>query len=751
MKESKAYTTSLGYATGAIPPTITREFKKTSPSKKDNDLVLVDEEPVTKGKRVKSSVKKSSTKPAASIITPAVTSEGTGDKLGVLDVTKDESTKSESESWGNDEDDNNDENDSKNKGNDDENKNNDLVPVDEEPVTKGKRVKSSVKKSSTKPATSAEKPPRVDKITPAVTSEGTGDKLGVLDVTKDESTESESESWGNDKDDNNDENDSKNKGNDDENKSDDDKIPSDNEKDSDSEQDTDGSESDFESDQQEYEEEIKDDDKSEGDEGRGMDDTTNQFSDDVQDKKETEVPDASISHSSDLASKFLNFLDIHPNDAEIVSPLDVHVHHEVPRIPTFTLLTVPVLVIPEASPILPEEVSNFAPPVIEKMIEESLNQVNLAKASSQPQSNYEAAATLIEFELKKILIDKMNSSESYPTAPEHRESYDGLIKSYNLDKDFFSSYDVYSLKRSRQDKDKDEGPSVGSDWGFKKRNTSKDAEPTTSMKNKDSTSRSSKGSKSQPKSSGKTVHSEEPEFKDFDELMSTPIDFSSYILNGLKIENLTQEILLGQAFRLLKGTRGFHTGENNVRPSMHMQGACNQEEMYTLQMYFGGHSCLSNEETWIWINDIEEMLLHVVQNRLTNLSGDDFADFAITLRMFTKSLVIQMRLKIFNLELKVIKSRSMSQKEQVNALRRTVQVQWWHVNQASFFARRHHQEYRHGVLVEEKMEHIRKEMNHFMIKDINKLLKEKRMMRSLEKFVGGRLYETDLRLLQRTI
>ncbi|GKE71168.1 hypothetical protein Tco_1529240, partial [Tanacetum coccineum] len=43
--------------------------------------------------------------------------------------------------------------------------------------------------------------------------------------------------------------------------------------------------------------------------------------------------------------------------------------------------------------------------------------------------------------------------------------------------------------------------------------------------------------------------------KDFDELMSTPIDFSSYILNGLKIKNLTQEILLGPAFKLLKGTR----------------------------------------------------------------------------------------------------------------------------------------------------------------------------------------------------
>ncbi|GKF64476.1 hypothetical protein Tco_0187924 [Tanacetum coccineum] len=46
---------------------------------------------------------------------------------------------------------------------------------------------------------------------------------------------------------------------------------------------------------------------------------------------------------------------------------------------------------------------------------------------------------------------------------------------------------------------------------------------------------------------------------------------------------------------------------------------------------------------------------------------------------------------------------------------------------------------------------LEKKRVHFMIKDINKLLKERMMMRSLEKFVGGRVYRTDLRLLQRTI
>ncbi|GKA18955.1 hypothetical protein Tco_0698870 [Tanacetum coccineum] len=46
--------------------------------------------------------------------------------------------------------------------------------------------------------------------------------------------------------------------------------------------------------------------------------------------QKTEVPVTISSHSSNLASKFLNFLDIPHTDAEIVSPMDVYVHHEVP-------------------------------------------------------------------------------------------------------------------------------------------------------------------------------------------------------------------------------------------------------------------------------------------------------------------------------------------------------------------------------------------------------------------------------------
>ncbi|GKB57075.1 hypothetical protein Tco_0913261 [Tanacetum coccineum] len=247
--------------------------------------------------------------------------------------------------------------------------------------------------------------------------------------------------------------------------------------------------------------------------------------------------------------------------------------------------------------------------------------------------------------------------------------------------------------------------------------------------------------------------------KDFDELMSTLIDFSRYILNGLKIENLTQEVLLGPAFRLLKGgdypfdlsktlpliTRGNRQrvpfeffinndlkylqggistmtyttsttktkaaqydllGIEDMVPNIwspvkvaydkyalwgisHWREQCKSfyafvrgmqsrgdvystkrilEVTHVLVMRKHGYGYLEDivmrrddnalyrfkevDFPRLQINDIEDMLLHVVQNQLTNLSEDDVADFAIALRMFTRSLVIQKRVEDLQLGVK---------------------------------------------------------------------------------------------------
>ncbi|GJY78818.1 hypothetical protein Tco_0484619 [Tanacetum coccineum] len=415
MKESKAYKTYLGHATGDVPPKIARKFKKASPSKKDSIPVQADEEPVQKGKRVKRSAKKSSTTPAAGIVfreTPVKTKSTGKEKV---DVSRGKGIDLLSE-----------------------------VALAEKAQLKEVRKKSLRDFHKTHPSgsgTVAKKPPSVEKITPTVTSEGTGDKPGVPDVTEDDSTESESESWGNDEDDSNNEQEASDEGSGQENESE--------EQESDSEQDED----------QEIESE---DDEIESNEDKGMDDTIDKFDDDVdarlkeptQTNKEVvqgegaDVEMIALSTGDGKIWSYSRQLVIPLLRCRIVSPLDVLVHHEVLRTQAPTLLTILVSVITESS----------------LLIKESRDEVTLTKVSSQPQSTYKAASTLTEFELKKILLDKIEKN-----------------------------------------KDKDEDPSAGLDRWLKKRKLSKDAEPTTGLKKKDSTSGSSKGTKSQLKSSGKSV------------------------------------------------------------------------------------------------------------------------------------------------------------------------------------------------------------------------------------------------------
>ncbi|GKE46430.1 hypothetical protein Tco_1477688, partial [Tanacetum coccineum] len=126
------------------------------------------------------------------------------------------------------------------------------------------------------------------------------------------------------------------------------------------------------------EDETKIIDKAEGDEDEKMDYTTRNENPNITQVIEdahvtlstilqkAEVPVTSYSYSFDLASKVLNFLDMPHTDAEIVSPMDVHVHHEVPSQQTSTLLTVHVSVITNSSPVyftvIPQSLPSFIPP-----------------------------------------------------------------------------------------------------------------------------------------------------------------------------------------------------------------------------------------------------------------------------------------------------------------------------------------------------------------------------------------------------
>nr|GEX01980.1 uncharacterized mitochondrial protein AtMg00810-like [Tanacetum cinerariifolium] len=397
----------------------------TSPCTKDSSLVLVDNEPTKKGKRVKRPAKKSITTPTACIfISEALmeTQYKRKEKMkevrkkslrefhrthpsgsGMIAETPPSVEKTKSSVIRNDEEDNNDENDSENEDNDGENKSNyDKTPSDSKKGIDSEQGSDGSKSNSKSDLQEDEEEVKDD-------DEKEDEFAHTLPNTDDE---------------------------------------------------------------EDANLESKNDDKIKGDEDRGMDNTTNQFNDDVdarlneptqtdeevvQDKeddvemtdaqqekenleitqeqvvkdthvmistvaKETKVPDASFSHSSNLASKILNFLDIHPNDAEIVSPLDVYLHHEVSRTHTSTFLTVPVLVIPESSPVLPKEVSNFTLLVIE----ESLNQVNLAKRSQKDKDKDEGPSTGLDRGLRRRTNHR--NHQEYPHEVSAKEKIEFLRK-----------------------------------------------------------------------------------------------------------------------------------------------------------------------------------------------------------------------------------------------------------------------------------------------------------------------------------
>nr|GEZ01708.1 hypothetical protein [Tanacetum cinerariifolium] len=105
----------------------------------------------------------------------------------------------------------------------------------------------------------------------------------------------------------------------------------------------------------------------------------------------------------------------------------------------------------------------------------------------QVKTSYDVAADLSEMELKKILIEKMESNMSIHRLDEQRNLYKALVDAYECDKIILDTYeDIVTLKRRRNDADKDEEPFAGSDQGSKRRRERKEPESTSAPKDKES-------------------------------------------------------------------------------------------------------------------------------------------------------------------------------------------------------------------------------------------------------------------------
>ncbi|GJY83335.1 hypothetical protein Tco_0496711, partial [Tanacetum coccineum] len=99
-------------------------------------------------------------------------------------------------------------------------------------------------------------------------------------------------------------------------------------------------------------------------------------------------------------------------------------------------------------------------PKIEKTVNEQLEAEVLTCSSKESKTSHAVAANLFELELKKILIDKIESNKSIHRSDEQNNLYKALVDAYESDKLILDTYgDTISFKRCRDDEDKDEEPS----------------------------------------------------------------------------------------------------------------------------------------------------------------------------------------------------------------------------------------------------------------------------------------------------
>nr|GFA68419.1 hypothetical protein [Tanacetum cinerariifolium] len=347
----------------------------------------------------------------------------------------------------------------------------------------------------------------------------------------------------------------------------------------------------------------------------------------------------------------------------------------------------------------------------------------------------------------------------------------------------------------------------------------------------------------------------------FNELMDTPVDFSNFLMNRLRVDTLTLELLAGPTYELLKGScksqqyplnllKPIPLRPNNrgrrVIPFDHfihndleyLRGGVSSHKYTTsvtkTKATDYGHikwiEDLVPRTMWIqepigydkhalwgishrgrkrqqlydftvnreYAHDVysKRRIITVTEHKivewhnykhldwitLTNLTVEERFAFNVSLRMFTRSIVIQRRVEdlqpgveIYQKKLNLTKSDTyrsdLKRKEAYIAYsnprgfiyqNKDKQNRLMQIDELHKFSDGTLTDVR--TALDDRLKGIRmkylpqsiwrksdKDRAAAMIQAIDKRLKTRRIIRSLERFVGGRLYEGDFRMLQRTI
>nr|GFB43126.1 hypothetical protein [Tanacetum cinerariifolium] len=111
-------------------------------------------------------------------------------------------------------------------------------------------------------------------------------------------------------------------------------------------------------------------------------------------------------------------------------------------------------------------------------------------------------------------------------------------------------------------------------------------------------------------------------------------DFSNFIMNRLSVDTLTPKLLAGPTYELLR-----ESCNSLTELEYHL------EEVYKATMDQLDWDNPEGNFKRLRLQDIEDMLILLVQGKLSNLTVEERFTFNVSLRMFTRSIVIQRRVE----------------------------------------------------------------------------------------------------------
>nr|GEW77691.1 putative reverse transcriptase domain-containing protein [Tanacetum cinerariifolium] len=396
----------------------------------------------------------------------------------------------------------------------------------------------------------------------------------------------------------------------------------------------------------------------------------------------------------------------------------------------------------------------------------------LTRSSNSSKTSYAMAADLSELELKKILIEKIESNKSIHRSDEQRNLYKALVDAYKCDKIILDTYgDIVKLKRRKE-------PESTSDPKEKASKTS---------------GKPAEGSKSYQKTASESTPTEEPmqntqdleepshqEFEtgaaddqpvteasqhpecdrakqadsrtSFNELMDTPVDFLVFLMNRLKVDTLTPKLLAGPTYELMKGS----CKSRRVIPFDHFINN-------NLEYLRGGASSRTYTTSITKTKATDYRIIAIIELHIIEWHNYKHLDWITVCKDDDKLY----KFKEGDLKRDVHEKHRHPTTCGRSSIRFRKLLKEAQPHKAGYVQIRSQID---GTLndvrtaLDDRLKGIQmkylpqtiwrrsdKERASAMIQAIDKQPKTKRIMRSLENFVGGRLYEGDFRMLQWTI